>query len=287
MTDPDFSCRLAPMTPAFVQNFGGFVLRLVSGFGHFVGFCLEALGCAVRDVGHWQRWKRVLPQLFEVGTRSIPVVAITGAFIGMVFAIELFPQLKQFGQESRLGGVIGVSVVRHLGPVLAAVMLAGRVGGAFTAELGTMAVTEQIDALRVMGTSPVSYLVVPRLLACLIMVPILTVFSDLLGIMGGWFVTVYLHDLTNDDYWEFAKGFVSVWDINAGLVKSLFFAVAIALISCYKGFHSQKGAQGVGRATTDAFVTSFITIMALNFFLAKFTNDLNYILHGYDEKPFL
>lgn len=259
----------------------------VRGFGEFTLFCISTVRWMIGDMVKPRRWRLVWPQMFEVGTKSIPIIMLTGAFIGMVLAVELFEQFRNFGQETQLGGIIGLSVVRHLGPVLAAIMLAGRVGGAFAAELGTMTVTEQVDALRVMGAAPVSYLVVPRLLACIIMIPIMTVFSDLLGVLGGWMVTVLGFGVTNHDYWTNAARFVYSWDIFSGLIKSLFFGISIGLICCYKGFHCRPGAQGVGRATTDAFVTSFVAIIILNFFLAKFTKDLYYLIWGYETfSPF-
>jgi phospholipid/cholesterol/gamma-HCH transport system permease protein len=171
-------------------------------------------------------------------------------------------------------------VVKQIGPVLAAVMIAGRVGGAVAAELGTMRVTEQIDALKVMGTDPISYLVVPRVLACLMMVPILTVFSNILGIFGGWLIVVAGYGVDAGEYWSFSARFVGPWDIFTGLLKALFFGGMIGIISCYKGFHCAKGAEGVGKAATDAFVTSFIAIIVANLFLAKFLNDLYVILYG-------
>ncbi|MHC4993625.1 MAG: MlaE family ABC transporter permease, partial [Planctomycetota bacterium] len=173
-----------------VQNLGDRVLCTLEGFGRFITFCLVAFRWLLVDLFKPRRWRLVLPQMYEVGTRSIPVVMLTGAFIGMVLAVELFDQFKLFGMENRLGGVVSISIVKHLGPVLAAIMLAGRVGGAFAAELGTMAVTEQIDAMRVMGAAPPSYLVVPRVIACVIMIPVMTVFSDLLGIAGGLLIIV-------------------------------------------------------------------------------------------------
>ena len=132
------------------------------------------------------------PLMYEVGVQSVPVVAVTGGFIGMVMAVEAYNQFKSIGQENRLGAIINLSVVKQIGPVLAAVMLAGRVGGALTAELGTMNVTEQLDALRVMGADPIRYLVVPRFLACVLLTPILTIYSDLLGVLGGWLVSVHV-----------------------------------------------------------------------------------------------
>lgn len=264
-----------------VQTLGRRVAESVEGFGRFVCFCGSTAAWTLRDLRRPRRWRLILPQLYVVGTLSIPVVMLTGAFIGMVLAIELFAQFSNFGQETKLGGVIGLSVVSHLGPVLAAVMLAGRVGGAFAAELGTMSVTEQVDALKVMGTSPVGYLVVPRVLACLVMIPIMTVFSDLTGVLGGWAITVGLFGVTNHEFWANSASFVGLYDISAGLAKGLMFGLAIGLVCCYKGFHCTAGAQGVGRATTDAFVTSFVAIIILNFFLAKFTSDLYHLIWGY------
>lgn len=192
----------------------------------------------------------------------------------------MFEQFKAFGQETRLGGVIHISVVKQIGPVLAAVMIAGRVGGAVSAELGSMRVTEQLDALRVMGSDPIRHLVVPRVLACLIMVPILTVFSDLLGIFGSWVVVVQGFGVDANEYWSFSSEFVGNWDIFTGLVKSVVFGLGIGLISCYKGFNCGTGASGVGRAATDAFVVSFIAIIVTNFFLAMFMKDLYTLLYG-------
>src|SRR5205823_35137 len=144
-------------------------------------------------------------QMFEIGTLSIPVVMITGAFIGAVLAIEAHPQFKVLGLESRIGPVINASVVKQIGPVLTAVMLAGRVGGALTAELGTMKVTEQIDAMRAMATDPIRALAVPRFAACVLMMPILTIFSDALGMFGGWFMAVHMLGVNNHDYWIYSQ----------------------------------------------------------------------------------
>jgi phospholipid/cholesterol/gamma-HCH transport system permease protein len=261
----------------------GRIAQSLENFGLFIRFCALTFSWFIADLWRIRRWRLVWPQMFEVGTRSVPVVMVTGGFIGMVLAIELFEQFRTFGQETRLGGIIGLSVVKHLGPVLAAVMLAGRVGGAFAAEIGTMNVTEQIDALRVMGTEPVSYLVVPRLIACLVMIPITTVFGDVLGIMGGWLITVVTFGVTNNDFWTYSAQFVGAWDISMGLVKSLFFGVTIAMVATYKGFNCKPGAAGVGRAATDAFVTSFICIIVMNFFLAKLAKDLGNMIWGYSQ----
>ena len=147
-------------------------------------------------------------------------------------------------------------------------MLAGRVGGALTAELGTMKVTEQIDAVRSMGTDPMRYLVTPRFLACLLLTPVLIIYADLMGILGGYFISVIQFGINNRAYWNFSASGVELWDVGIGIAKGFFFGAAIALISCYKGFTCKEGAHGVGQACTEAFVTSFISILALDFALA-------------------
>jgi phospholipid/cholesterol/gamma-HCH transport system permease protein len=203
-----------------------------------------------------------------IGVRSVPVVMITGAFVGMTLAIQAYDQLAGMGLEEHLGVLINISVVKELGPVLAAVMLSGRIGGALTAELGTMNVTEQIDAVRSMGTDPIRYLVAPRILACLLLTPFLIIYADLMGIVGGYFISVIQLGINSRAYWNFSASGVELWDISIGVIKGLFFGVAIAVISCYKGFTCKEGAQGVGRACTEAFVASFISILALDFALA-------------------
>ena len=268
------------MITARIEYLGKRFTDVLVGTGEFTLFCVYAAGWAIRGGGAFGRFRLLLPQLFSIGTKSMPVVMLVGAFVGMVFGVEAFDQFKAIGQEARLGGIIAISVLKQIGPVLAAVMIAGRVGGAISAELGTMRVTEQIDALRVMGTDPLAYLVVPRVLACLIMVPVLTVFSDLLGILGGWFVIVRGYGVGNGEYWAFSASFVGPWDIFTGLGKGLFFGLIIGLISCYKGFNCGAGASGVGRAATDAFVTSFIAIIISNFFLATLFKNLYQLIWG-------
>ena len=210
----------------------------------------------------------ISPVMYEVGVRSLPVVLATGTFVGMVLAVQMYSQLRKLGAENAAGMIINVSMVKELGPVLAAVILAGRVGGAMTAELGTMRVTEQIDALSTMGTNPIRYLMVPRFLATLLLTPVLTVFSDVIGVLGGWFVSTQALGINSFFYWHNTRTILEGWDIWVGIVKSFVFGGLIALISCYKGFHCGPGAEGVGRATTMAFVITFISILVSNFFLA-------------------
>jgi phospholipid/cholesterol/gamma-HCH transport system permease protein len=260
-----------------ISHFGLNVLQGVLEFGRFTRFVSSTFGWLFLHVRKWCKWRLLGPQFYAVGVASIPVVAITGAFIGMILALEGYYQFRAIGQEARMGGVINVSVVKQIGPVLAAVMVAGRVGCALAAELGTMRVTEQLDAMRAMAADPIPYLVVPRFVACVIMTPLLTIYSDLLGVWGGWLITVKFYGVSPFAYWEFTQSFVNWWEPASGLIKSVFFGASIGLIACYKGFNCDAGAQGVGRAATEAFVASFLAIIALNLVLAKFLNTINYM----------
>ena len=260
---------------------GRAVETTLGGFGDFASFCGQTFAWIL--FRGWFRPKNLrllLPQMYEIGVRSVPVVGVVGAFIGMVMAIETYAQFKSIGQENRLGSVLTLSVVKQIGPMMAAIMLAGRVGGALTAELGTMNVTEQLDALRVMGSDPVSHLVVPRVLACLLLTPLLTVYSDVLGIFGGWFIGVATYHIPNGLYWQYSEMGVEHFQIFQGLVSSVFFGGAIGLVGCYKGFTCGSGASGVGRACTESFVQGFIAIIILNFVLAKVGHDAYVALYG-------
>lgn len=262
------------MSTEQIAAIGSNIITRIEHFGMFSRFVASTIRWLFAGTGNWKRNLRLLlPQLYNVGTLSIPVVMIVGGFVGMVLAIEGFDQFASIGQEARLGGVINVSVVKQIGPVLAAVMIAGRVGGAVAAELGTMTVTEQIDAMRVMGADPIAYLVVPRVVACVIMVPILTVFSDLTGIFGGYFITVNICGVNAQAYWDFSAQFVAGFEVATGLIKATVFGLMIGLISCFKGFNCGSGAAGVGQAVTESFVTSFLVIIMANLFIAKFLND--------------
>jgi phospholipid/cholesterol/gamma-HCH transport system permease protein len=251
-----------------IETLGAGAVKEVANIGRFGRFVWQSIVACVRSCVSRQTYPLIWTQMNIIGVRSVPVVMITGAFVGMTLAIQAYDQLVIMGLEERMGQLIGLSVVKELGPVLAAVMLAGRVGGALTAELGTMNVTEQIDAVRSMGTDPVRHLVVPRVLACLLLTPALIVYADLLGILGGFFISVILKGINSQAYWSFSASAVELWDISIGVAKGFFFGAAIAVISCYKGFHCREGAHGVGQACTEAFVTSFIAILALNLALA-------------------
>ncbi|MBP5621491.1 MAG: ABC transporter permease [Thermoguttaceae bacterium] len=217
---------------------------------------------------------------YFIGVLSIPVVMLTGTFIGMVLAVQAFPQFKVVGLETHIGAAINLSLVKELGPVLAATMLAGRVGSAIAAELGTMRVTEQIDALASMGVNPIHYLVVPRFISCLILIPGLTLFADLLGVVGGAFFSIKLLNVDWSYYWEWSRNAVTMFDIFAGMFKTLFFGAAIALICCHQGFRCGAGAEGVGRAATSSFVVSFVSILFLDLLLDVFLDQAQLWLTG-------
>lgn len=245
----------------WVADWGVVIIDGIAAIGDFALFCGRLI---VWLTIRLPRRETLLPNFYQVGVLSLPVVALTGTFIGMVLAAQSYWQFRQLGLETRLGAVINMSLVRELGPVLAATMLAGRVGGAMAAELGTMRVTEQIDALASMGANPIHYLVVPRFLACLLLIPTLTIMADFMGVVGGYFYAVSLLDIDKHHYWYNSEQFVGLYDVFTGVFKSLFFGTAIATISCYRGFHCTPGAEGVGRAATAAFVYSFVMILFLD-----------------------
>jgi phospholipid/cholesterol/gamma-HCH transport system permease protein len=238
--------------------------------GDLAVFAAQVVAGTLRGVGR----RTLIPIFHSVGVESVPVVALTGLFIGMVLAVQAYAQFASLGLSTRLGSIINISVVRELGPVLAATMLAGRVGSAMAAELATMHVTEQIDALACLGVRPVRYLGAPRFLACVLLIPLLTIIANFMGVIGGWLICTQVYHVESHYYWENTQGFVGLWDVVTGLIKPTFFGAAIAVVSCREGMNSRPGAEGVGRAATRAFVLSFIAILVLDFFLAMLLNNL-------------
>ncbi|MBU0516171.1 MAG: ABC transporter permease [Proteobacteria bacterium] len=213
------------------------------------------------------RWFLVVKQMEFVGVKSLPVVILTGTFSGGVFALQSYYGFNQFGAEGYVGPVVALALTRELGPVLTALMVTGRAGSAMAAELGTMRVTEQIDALTVMAANPVQYLVVPRIIAGLVMMPLLTIIADLLGIVGGYLVTVRLLGVDGGLYIAKTVEYLGVADVLNGLVKALVFGLIMSLIGCYKGYYTRGGAEGVGQATTQAVVFASLTIIISDYFL--------------------
>lgn len=212
--------------------------------------------------------RNTFKQMLEIGVRSLPVVLITAIFTGMVFALQTFTGFKRFGAEAVVGTVVALSMTRELGPVLTGLIVAGRAGAAMAAELGTMRVTEQIDALETLATNPIKYLIIPRFIAGILMMPALAAVADITGIIGGYFVTVGLFDTSSIVYWKRTWDYLEVSDILNGMLKAGFFGASISLISCYKGFYTRGGAEGVGKATTGAVVLSSMTILISDYFLS-------------------
>ncbi|WP_437187087.1 MlaE family ABC transporter permease [Planctomicrobium sp. SH668] len=227
----------------------------------------------------WPRSNVLWPVMYQIGVQSLPVILVTGGFIGMVLAVQAYEQFAIMHMENQLGTVVNVTLLKELGPVLAAVMLAGRVGSSMAAQLGTMRVTEQIDALTAMGADPVAYLVVPRFLACFLLIPLLTLFADGVGVFSGWWFSTQVLDINSFFYWHHSKNFVNIYDLWTGIAKSVLFGAAISLIACHRGFNSRAGAEGVGQAATEAFVYSFIAILAIDFILGYFMMELFHVLY--------
>ena len=211
---------------------GSGTIAAVNNIGRFARFVWQSMIASFRSCLSPCTYSLIWTQMYFIGVRSVPVVMITGAFVGMTLAVQAYDQLAGMGLEEHLGVLINISVVKELGPVLAAVMLAGRIGGALTAELGTMNVTEQIDAVRSMGTDPIRYLAAPRVVACLLLTPFLIIFADLMGIIGGYFVSVVTLGINSRAYWSFSASGVELWDVAIGVVQGFFFGVALAAISC-------------------------------------------------------
>lgn len=212
--------------------------------------------------------KNIINQMVQVGVMSLPVVMITGIFTGMVLAVQTYYQFHKLSVETAVGLVVGLSMTRELGPVLTGLMLAGRIGAAFAAEIGTMVVTEQIDALHTLATDPVKYLALPRLIACVILLPVLTIITDFIGILGGYVVGVEMFGINSTYYLRNMSQYMRPMDVIGGLIKALIFGAIISNTGCYKGFNTEGGAEGVGNSTTSAVVTSSILILIVDFFVS-------------------
>lgn len=212
--------------------------------------------------------RNTLEQMAVAGPDSLLIALVTAGFVGMVFTIQVAREFLNFGAATAVGGVLSVALARELAPVLTAVVLAGRVGSAFAAEIGTMQVTEQIDALYMLKTDPIDYLVAPRLLACCLMLPILTILSFLTGTLGGMLVAQNLYGIAPQVFIDSAQRFLEVWDLVAAAVKATVFGATIAIIGCSWGLTTTGGAKGVGQSTTTAVVTALLAIFASNFFLS-------------------
>ncbi len=225
---------------------------------------------------HWMftsplKKERVFEQAKKAGMDSLPIVSLVALFIGIIMALQTAYQMQRLGSEMYIASIVALSIIRELGPVVTALVVAGRVGAAITAEIGSMQVTEQIDALQTLAVNPVKYLVVPRFLALSIMLPILTLYADFIGILGGYLICVNKLGISPTMYMQITFDSLLFKDLFTGLFKTVFFGMLIAFVSCYEGFNVEGGAEGVGRATTRAVVTSFILIITADcFFTALF-----------------
>ncbi|OPY78383.1 MAG: putative phospholipid ABC transporter permease protein MlaE [Syntrophorhabdus sp. PtaU1.Bin153] len=211
----------------------------------------------------------IFQQMEFIGVNSTIIVIITGMFTGMVLALQSYYGFRKFGAEGLVGATVALSMTRELGPVLTGLMVTGRAGSAMAAQLGTMRVTEQIDALTVMALSPIKYLVTPRIIAGFLMLPVLTVVSDFIGIVGGYVVGVKLLGINEGAFIDKMIKYVELNDIYNGLVKSAVFGIILSSVACYKGFYARGGAEGVGRATTEAVVVSSVTILISDYVLTS------------------
>jgi phospholipid/cholesterol/gamma-HCH transport system permease protein len=243
---------------------GLFVTRILTEMGRMALLFAETLGWIFKPP---YRPFLIVKQLEFVGVKSTLVVIITGLFTGGVLALQTYYGFKMFSAESLVGATVGLSMTRELGPVLTGLMVTGRAGSAMAAEIGTMRVTEQIDALSVLAVNPVEYLIVPRVIAGVIMLPILTVLSDFLGIAGGYFVGVNLLGISSGAYISKLIQYVDLSDLYNGLLKAACFGLILAFVGCYKGYTTSGGAEGVGKATTQAVVMASAMILVADYFL--------------------
>ncbi len=241
-----------------------FLIRLAEEVGKATLLALQAVYFLLRKP---PKVKHFISQLTYVGAETSLMVVITSTFTGGVIALQTYGTFSRFNAEFLIGAVVALSMGRELGPVLTSLMVVARVGSAMTASIGTMRITQQIDALEVMAVNPVSYLVTPRLFATTLGVPLLTVLSNVAGIFGGWFVATKIFDVNEHLYWQKMVDLVELYDIVGGLYKALAFGFIIGTVSCYYGFYTTGGTEGVGRSTTNSVVTSSILILISDYFL--------------------
>jgi len=250
----------------FVALIGRAFLGFLATAGRLVLFALAGVSHITRPPFYYRLiWR----QMVDIGYYSLPVVGLTGLFAGMVLALQSYTGFARFSAEGAVATVVVLSMTRELGPVLAGLMVAGRIGASIAAEIGTMRVTEQIDALTTLATNPFKYLVAPRLFAGITMLPILVLVADIIGIFGGYVVSVYKLDFNAPNYLKRSWEFLEVVDVVSGLVKASVFGFLVTLMGCYQGYNSKRGAQGVGAATTNAVVSSSILILIFNYIITE------------------
>ena len=249
-----------------LQPIGRTFLTFLTAVGRLSLFAATGLSHCVRPPVYLRLIGR---QMIDIGYYSLPVVGLTAIFTGMVLALQSYTGFARFAAESAIPNVVVISITRELGPVLAGLMVAGRVGAAMAAEIGTMRVTEQIDALDTLATNPFKYLVAPRLIAGITMMPLLVGVADIIGVFGGYVVSIYKLGFNPATYLKNTVDFVEFEDVASGLVKAAVFGFLITLMGCYHGYNSKGGAQGVGAATTNAVVSASILILCFNYFITE------------------
>ncbi|HBM90571.1 MAG TPA: ABC transporter permease [Rhodospirillaceae bacterium] len=248
----------------FLAPIGRTFIRFLSATGRLSWFTCRGLSHCVRPPFYWRQIGR---QIIDIGYYSLPVVGLTALFTGMVLALQTYSGFSRFDANSAIPTVVILSITRELGPVLTGLMVAGRIGAAIAAELGTMRVTEQIDALTTLSTNPFKYLIVPRLLAGTLLLPVLVLLADIIGVFGGFLVSVYRLDFNAAHYISESWKYLEFRDVTSGLWKAAAFGFIIVLMGSYNGFNSKGGAQGVGAATTNAVVSASILILISNYLL--------------------
>lgn len=255
------------------------MIKLFINLGKSILSCMYFLGGLASLVFQTFYWafippvkeERIFEQAKKAGIESLPLVSLVALFIGVILALQTAVQMQRLGSEMYIASIVALSIVRELGPVITALVVAGRVGAAIAAEIGSMRVTEQIDALETLATNPVKYLVVPRFLALSLVLPILTLYANLIGILGGYLICVYKLGISSSMYLHITWSALLYKDLFSGLLKTVFFGMIIASVSCYEGFNVEGGAEGVGRATRHAVVETFILIITADcFFTALF-----------------
>ncbi len=249
---------------AFVTKTGQLFIGFLAGMGRLTLFTGQILGSSFRPPYYP---KQILKQLIDIGYYSLPVVGLTALFTGMVLALQSFTGFSRFSASGAVATVVVLSITRELAPVLAGLMVAGRIGASMAAEIGTMRVTEQIDALSTLSTHPLKYLVAPRIIAGVTMLPLLVLTADIIGVFGGYLVSVYKLGFNSGQYLKQTFHYLEAIDVISGLVKASVFGFFISLIGCYQGYYSKGGAQGVGAATTNAVVGSSVLILLFNYLL--------------------
>ena len=250
----------------FLASVGRVFIAFLGASGRLTIFTLTAISHCFRGPIYV---RLVGKQMIDIGYYSLPVVGLTAIFTGMVLALQTHTGFSRFGAESAMATVVVLSVTRELGPVIAALMVAGRIGAAIAAEIGTMRVTDQIDALSTLSTNPFKYLVVPRIFAGLVTVPLLVLVADIIGVFGGYLVGTYKLSFNPVNYLTQTEQYLETMDVVSGLVKAAVFGFLVALMGCYHGYHSRGGAEGVGQATTYAVVSASILILLTNYMLTE------------------